>query len=84
MCLAGTLNINECGKGSDNCWREGRAGGASACVDTFRGFICRCGCIGWKMTARIFCRDDTLSYIPYLQSFAIVHAAHAHAALALC
>ena len=37
------LNVDDCASGKYNCWRgEGEAGELSACVDTFRGFVCRC------------------------------------------
>jgi hypothetical protein len=43
VCLTGMLNVDDCASGKDNCWRGvGDAGELSACVDTFRGFVCRC------------------------------------------
>ena len=44
ICLTGGLNVDDCAAGTDPCWRgAGESGAAlSACVDTFRGFVCRC------------------------------------------
>ena len=44
ICLSGGLNVDDCASGTDTCWRGAGAGGQplSACVDTFRGYVCRC------------------------------------------
>ncbi|KAL4853658.1 Vacuolar-sorting receptor 1 [Chlorella vulgaris] len=42
VCLAGGLNVDDCSSGADSCWRGGTDGRLSACVDTFRGYVCRC------------------------------------------
>ncbi|EFN56501.1 hypothetical protein CHLNCDRAFT_144100 [Chlorella variabilis] len=42
ICLTGGLNVDECAAGTDQCWRDGPEGRLSACVDTFRGYVCRC------------------------------------------
>lgn len=44
ICLSGGLNVDDCASGTDTCWRGEGAGGQplSACVDTFRGYVCRC------------------------------------------
>ena len=39
MCLAGGLEVNECLGESHGCWSRGNS---SACVDTFRGYVCQC------------------------------------------
>ncbi len=39
VCLAGGLEVNECLGESHGCWSRGNA---SACVDTFRGYVCQC------------------------------------------
>lgn len=43
-CLNPGVNVDECAQGVDTCWKEGPA---SACVDTFRGYVCRCP-QGWQ------------------------------------
>ncbi|KAL4442405.1 hypothetical protein ABPG77_004989 [Micractinium sp. CCAP 211/92] len=45
ICLSGALNVDDCASGTNACWRG--PGGESACVDTFRGFVCRCPA-GWE------------------------------------
>lgn len=42
ICLSGSLNVDDCSTGGDQCWRGGDGGRLSACVDTFRGYICSC------------------------------------------
>lgn len=44
ICLTGALNVDDCAAGADACWRGADAAGRklSACVDTFRGYVCRC------------------------------------------
>jgi hypothetical protein len=41
ICLTGGLEVNDCATHADHCWADPSTG-ASACVDTFRGFLCRC------------------------------------------
>ena len=43
-CLTGGLEVDECASGNHGCWTEGDL---TACVDTFRGFACRCPA-GWE------------------------------------
>lgn len=43
-CLTGGLEVDECAAGNHGCWSQG---GLTACVDTFRGFVCRCP-KGWE------------------------------------
>ncbi|KFM28703.1 Vacuolar-sorting receptor 1 [Auxenochlorella protothecoides] len=38
-CLNPGVNVDECTQGVDTCWKEN---GFSACVDTFRGYVCHC------------------------------------------
>ncbi|KAL4447912.1 hypothetical protein ABPG75_005131 [Micractinium tetrahymenae] len=45
ICLSGALNVDDCASGTDTCWRG--PGGENACVDTFRGYVCRCPA-GWE------------------------------------
>lgn len=44
ICLTGGLNVDDCASGTDTCWRGTGAGvqPLSGCVDTFRGYVCRC------------------------------------------
>ncbi|KAK9840728.1 hypothetical protein WJX81_000565 [Elliptochloris bilobata] len=44
VCLAGGLEVNECLGESHGCWARGNT---SACVDTFRGYLCQCP-DGWR------------------------------------
>jgi hypothetical protein len=44
-CLTGGLEVDECSTGTHGCWTQGDT--LSACVDTFRGFVCRCPA-GWE------------------------------------
>ena len=39
LCLAGSIQSNDCAAGNDGCWSENEL---SACVDTFRGRQCQC------------------------------------------
>ena len=39
VCLAGGLEVNECQGEDHGCWARGNA---TACVDTFRGYLCVC------------------------------------------
>lgn len=43
-CLSGGLEVDECASGNHGCWNQGDL---TACVDTFRGFACRCPA-GWQ------------------------------------
>ena len=43
-CLSGGLEVDECAAGTHGCWTQGEL---TACVDTFRGFSCRCPA-GWE------------------------------------
>lgn len=43
-CLTGGLEVDECASGRHGCWTQDSL---SACVDTFRGFVCRCPA-GWE------------------------------------
>ncbi|KAK2079717.1 hypothetical protein QBZ16_002112 [Prototheca wickerhamii] len=45
VCLNPGVNVDECTQGVDTCWKG--PDGASACVDTFRGYVCRCP-EGWQ------------------------------------
>jgi hypothetical protein len=48
VCLSGGLNVDDCASGRDTCWHyelTEEGGGShklSACVDTFRGYVCHC------------------------------------------
>lgn len=44
-CLTGGLEVDECAAGTHGCWTQGDT--LTACVDTFRGFACRCPA-GWE------------------------------------
>jgi len=44
-CLSGGLEVDECASGTHGCWTQGDT--LTACVDTFRGFVCRCPA-GWE------------------------------------
>lgn len=39
ICLAGSIQTDDCAAGSDDCWHDGNL---TACVDTFRGRQCKC------------------------------------------
>ena len=39
ICLSGGLQTDECTANTHDCWRDGSN---SACVDTFRGYVCEC------------------------------------------
>eukprot|EP00884_Botryococcus_braunii_P018971 jgi/Botrbrau1/5758/Bobra.0134s0028.3 len=39
LCLSGGLQTNECLTATHGCWHSGNA---SACIDTFRGHVCKC------------------------------------------
>lgn len=39
VCLAGGLEVNECQGEDHGCWAQGNT---TACVDTFRGYLCVC------------------------------------------
>ena len=39
VCLAGGLEVNECQGEDHGCWAHGNT---TACVDTFRGYLCVC------------------------------------------
>lgn len=39
ICLSGALQVDECAADTHDCWR---GSGKSACVDTFRGYVCEC------------------------------------------
>lgn len=41
ICTTGALEVNECENSKDDCWHGDREG-LTACLDTFRGYICRC------------------------------------------
>jgi hypothetical protein len=51
-CLTGGLEVDECAAGTHGCWTRGEL---TACVDTFRGFACRCPA-GWEGDGHI-CTD---------------------------
>ncbi|GAB4818267.1 hypothetical protein N2152v2_005313 [Parachlorella kessleri] len=53
VCLTGGLNVDECSTGKHDCW-QGPAG-ESACMDTFRGYICHCP-PGWEGDGHV-CQD---------------------------
>jgi hypothetical protein len=47
VCLAGSMQEDDCATTSHNCWTSGSdAKQFSACKDTFRGFVCQCPA-GW-------------------------------------
>ncbi|CAL8466083.1 g5619 [Coccomyxa elongata] len=48
VCLAGSLQEDDCKFSTHNCWTSGTGNDAiTACKDTFRGYVCQCPA-GWR------------------------------------
>lgn len=50
-CLESALELDECATNLDPCWRSPYGDGVTACVDTFRGYVCKCP-VGYRGNGR--------------------------------